>query len=197
MTEDHHDEPTYENSGIPQPYHLVRPSVWPLLGAIAAGLMMAGMVMFMHKIKLALRQCCNRSGARKFPLIGLAMAFWVIMFVWWRDIIRESTFEKAHTPIVGIGLRCNGMAPVYRLRSDVLLGFLLGLLRRRFVPAGIHRRNLAAREYQDFRSIRYAVHHDADPAAVGNHVHMGASCRVVKQSARSRHAASPARLPWD
>ncbi|HUK57771.1 MAG TPA: cytochrome c oxidase subunit 3, partial [Stellaceae bacterium] len=30
------------------PYHLVDPSPWPLVGAIAAGIMFSGTVMFMH-----------------------------------------------------------------------------------------------------------------------------------------------------
>ena len=32
-----------------------------------------------------------------------------IMVVWWRDVIREATFEGYHTPVVQIGLRY-GMA---------------------------------------------------------------------------------------
>src|SRR5271170_1650735 len=98
---DDHGKLHYEDSGIPQPYHLVRPSIWPLLGALAAGLMMAGMVLFMHKEKLTLGGHSLDLGF-KFPLVGLAGVL-IIMFVWWRDIIRESTFEKAHSPIVTIG----------------------------------------------------------------------------------------------
>ncbi|MGL1409762.1 hypothetical protein ACSTIY_00450, partial [Vibrio parahaemolyticus] len=44
----------YVDSKIPQPWHLVRPSVWPLVGAFAAGLMMLGAVLFMHKDKISL-----------------------------------------------------------------------------------------------------------------------------------------------
>ena len=52
MSEHSHDTVEFADSGIPQPWHLVKPSIWPLLGALAAGLMMGGAVMFMHKIKL-------------------------------------------------------------------------------------------------------------------------------------------------
>jgi cytochrome c oxidase subunit 3 len=108
MTQSHpNTDPHYSNSGIPQPYHLVRPSPWPFLGSIAAGLMMGGMVMFLHKVKITLASITIDFGSG-WPLIGLA-AVLAIMFVWWRDIIRESTFEKAHSPLVSIGLRY-GMA---------------------------------------------------------------------------------------
>ena len=47
-----HNSPQYEDSGIPQPYHLVAPSIMPLLGALAAGMLAVGMILFMHKVKL-------------------------------------------------------------------------------------------------------------------------------------------------
>jgi len=98
-----HDIIHYEDSGIPQPYHLVKPSVWPLLGALAAGLMMGGAVMFMHKTKIG-----SLDLGWGWPVIGLVGVL-AIMAVWWRDVIREATFEKLHSPIVKIGLRY-GMA---------------------------------------------------------------------------------------
>ena len=42
----HHVE--YASTGKPHPYHLVRPSIWPLIGAIAAGFLATGAIMFMH-----------------------------------------------------------------------------------------------------------------------------------------------------
>lgn len=99
---DHH-APQYEDSGLPQPYHLVQPSAWPLLGAFAAGLLALGIVLFMHKVKL---------GGIEIGLKGIALglvAVIAIMVVWWRDVIRESVVEKLHSPIVKIGLRY-GMA---------------------------------------------------------------------------------------
>ncbi len=97
----------YEDSGIPQPYHLVKPSVWPILGAFAAGLMVFGTVMFMHKMKIEIGSLSIDLGT-KWPLIGLVGVL-AIMFVWWRDIIREAFVEKAHSPVTKIGLRY-GMA---------------------------------------------------------------------------------------
>jgi cytochrome c oxidase subunit 3 len=82
--------------GVPHPYHLVNPSPWPLLGAFAAGLLAVGLVFWMHDI----------NGWLKY--VGLA-AVLAVMFGWWRDIIKESVKEKAHTSVVKIGLRY-GMA---------------------------------------------------------------------------------------
>lgn len=94
-----HHAPQYEDSGLPQPYHLVKPSPWPMLGSLAAGLLAVGIVLFLHKVKAG-----NLEIGAKGIFVGLAAVI-TIMFVWWRDIIRESVVEKAHSPLVKIGLR--------------------------------------------------------------------------------------------
>ncbi|RMD62046.1 MAG: cytochrome c oxidase subunit 3 [Alphaproteobacteria bacterium] len=78
------------------PYHLVSPSPWPLLGAFSAGTLAVGMVLFMHDVTPWL-----------IP-VGVALLL-LTMFLWWRDVVREATYEKLHTPIVQLGLRY-GMA---------------------------------------------------------------------------------------
>ena len=78
------------------PYHLVDPSPWPAMGAIAAGVLMGGAVLYMHNDiwwVLALG-----------GILTLAT-----MALWWRDVVREATFEGHHTPVVQIGMRY-GMA---------------------------------------------------------------------------------------
>src|SRR5687768_5220392 len=95
--------PHYESSGIPQPYHLVRPSIWPLAGAMAAGILAVGALMYMHQISL---------GGFKVGMTGLAVGVLCVvsvMFMWWKDVIFEAVVEKAHSPIAQIGLRY-GMA---------------------------------------------------------------------------------------
>ena len=78
------------------PYHLVDPSPWPLVGAISAGLLAVGAVLFMH-------------GYHWFLVPVGFVAVILTMAVWWRDVIKEATVQNLHTPIVQIGLRY-GMA---------------------------------------------------------------------------------------
>lgn len=83
-------------TGIPHPYHLVRPSPWPLLGAFSGGLLAVGMVLYMHYGTVWLLV---------LGLLGVAG----VMAGWWRDVVHEAVTEKAHTPVVKVGLRY-GMA---------------------------------------------------------------------------------------
>jgi cytochrome c oxidase subunit 3 len=78
--------------GPKQPYHLVKPSPWPLVISMSAGAMMVGAILLMHD---------------NFPwlFVGGLLCVMATMFVWWRDIIHESVIEKAHSAVVKIGLR--------------------------------------------------------------------------------------------
>lgn len=76
------------------PYHLVDPSPWPLFSAFSAFFLTIGGVMYMHSYQ---------GGG-----FVLTFSFFMVlysMFVWWRDVIRESTFEGLHTQAVQAGLR--------------------------------------------------------------------------------------------
>ena len=74
-------------------YHLVEPDPWPLIGAIAAGTMFGGTVMWFH---------ANRFGA---PLMALGLAMVLItMYNWWGNTIREA-HSGDHTPVVQLHLR--------------------------------------------------------------------------------------------
>jgi heme/copper-type cytochrome/quinol oxidase subunit 3 len=75
-------------------YHLVTFSPWPLLSALSGWVVTTGGVMYMHSYKGGLFTL--------FFGIGLVL---MCMFVWWRDVIRESTYEGMHTKSVQIGLR--------------------------------------------------------------------------------------------
>jgi cytochrome c oxidase subunit 3 len=83
---------TIEPSGLKQPYHLVDPSPWPIVGAFAGGLLAFGAVEAMH----------NKTF---FLLSAGLLAVLATMFLWWRDVVRESRTPGLHTPIVRIGLR--------------------------------------------------------------------------------------------
>jgi cytochrome c oxidase subunit III len=88
-TQPSHAAPTH-------PYHLVRPSPWPLLGALAAVTLAGGLVLYMHY-------------AIVWVMVAGALGVLGVMFGWWRDVIREAVVEQAHTPVVKLGLRY-GMA---------------------------------------------------------------------------------------
>ena len=76
------------------PFHLVDPSPWPLVGATGAFLTTLGGVMYMH----------NYEFGGYMLSMGLIMLLYT-MAVWWRDVIREGTFEGRHTQTVQLGLR--------------------------------------------------------------------------------------------
>ncbi len=89
----------YTSSGKPHPYHLVRPSAWPLVTSLAAGVLAALMVLFMHKVEWH---------GIHFGVVGPIGALVVvvaIMGLWWRDVISEAVDESVHTPAVKVGFR--------------------------------------------------------------------------------------------
>nr|YP_654335.1 cytochrome c oxidase subunit III [Astrangia sp. JVK-2006]WHI93494.1 cytochrome c oxidase subunit III [Cladocora sp. CM-2023]WHI93495.1 cytochrome c oxidase subunit III [Oculina varicosa]WHI93496.1 cytochrome c oxidase subunit III [Oculina cf. varicosa CM-2023]WHI93497.1 cytochrome c oxidase subunit III [Oculina patagonica]WHI93498.1 cytochrome c oxidase subunit III [Oculina robusta] len=74
------------------PYHLVEPSPWPFVGAAGAFFLTIGSVVFFHY------------GFRFFLGLGLLVMV-AVMFVWWQDVIRESTFQGHHSLIVKQGIK--------------------------------------------------------------------------------------------
>nr|YP_010443302.1 cytochrome c oxidase subunit III [Apogonia splendida]UTE83830.1 cytochrome c oxidase subunit III [Apogonia splendida] len=74
------------------PYHLVDASPWPILGAFSAMITMVGIIKWFH---------LNNPNLFYLGLITTSM----VSFQWWRDIIRESTFQGLHTHQVTMGLR--------------------------------------------------------------------------------------------
>ena len=90
-------------------YHILPPSIWPLMGAGAALTLAAGAIMWMHKAD---------PSAIVF-YIGLA-AVLATMFLWWREVIREA-HAGDHTPVVQLHLRY-GM--ILFIASEVM--FFLG-----------------------------------------------------------------------
>nr|ARH53758.1 cytochrome c oxidase subunit 3 [Carpelimus fuliginosus] len=74
------------------PFHLVDVSPWPLIGAISAMTMMIGMIKWFHNFNNSL-------------LLMASINTILIMYQWWRDIVREGTFQGLHTYKVTMGLR--------------------------------------------------------------------------------------------
>ena len=72
-------------------YHILAPSLWPFMGAVAAFVMLYGAVLWMSQ------------GMPWMFLAGLVGVLYV-MFGWWADVVAESQVGD-HTPVVRIGLR--------------------------------------------------------------------------------------------
>jgi len=76
------------------PFHLVDPSPWPFFSAFGAFCLVTGLTMFIHRF----------SGGFFFLCFGFFLVLYG-MAVWWRDVIREGTFQGHHTRAVQSGLR--------------------------------------------------------------------------------------------
>nr|ARH54785.1 cytochrome c oxidase subunit 3 [Trigonopterus sp. 8 AH-2016] len=74
------------------PFHLVDPSPWPILGSLSVFSIMVGLIKLFH---------LNEPNLLFFSLISTSL----VAAQWWRDIIRESTFQGLHTSKVVNGLR--------------------------------------------------------------------------------------------
>lgn len=92
------------------PYHMVSPSPWPALGALSGLVLAVGAVFYMHDEPLF-----GINGPIKlvpgFTLLILTMV------LWWRDVIKESVKERAHSNEVSNGLR---MGMVLFIASEVM-----------------------------------------------------------------------------
>lgn len=75
-------------------FHIVEQSPWPLLTAFSAFSTLVGAVMYMHKYSFGF-----------FSLFFGFICLLLCLTLWWRDVIREATFENQHTAMVQRGLR--------------------------------------------------------------------------------------------
>ncbi|MDR3537490.1 MAG: cytochrome c oxidase subunit 3 [Acetobacteraceae bacterium] len=92
MSSDAHGATVPAGSGLKQPYHLVDPSPWPILGSLGGFLTVFGIILAAHY------------GTYIVLAVGLLVVL-ATMFFWWRDVLRESRTPGAHGPIVRLGLR--------------------------------------------------------------------------------------------
>jgi len=91
------------------PFHLVTPSPWPMFASFAAFIMTVGGVMYMHSYKFG-----------GFTLFFGTVNLLLVLALWWRDVIREATFEGMHTKAVQRGLK---MGVVLFIVSEVMFFF--------------------------------------------------------------------------
>lgn len=91
------------------PFHIVDPSPWPFFTACSAFFFLFGMAMGFH----------NYDWGYLLAVLGL---FTLIFYVslWWRDVIREATFEGDHTEYVRNNIR---MGMVLFIVSEIGLFF--------------------------------------------------------------------------
>lgn len=74
------------------PYHLVEISPWPLIGSLGIFSIPVGLI-------LLIRQNNN------ILLVFGAILTTIVAYLWWRDIVRERTYQGHHTSYVVIGLK--------------------------------------------------------------------------------------------
>jgi len=75
-------------------FHLVDPSPWPIFASLASLTTTFGSVLYFHGYQ-------GGGSLLTFGLLSLTYAF----AIWWRDVVREATFEGNHTSLVQQGLR--------------------------------------------------------------------------------------------
>jgi cytochrome c oxidase subunit 3 len=90
-------------------FHLVDPSPWPLISAFSALMLTFGNVLYFH----------GYFGGASLVRLGFLMILFM-MFCWWRDIVREGTFEGNHTKRVQTGLR---MGMLLFIVSEIMFFF--------------------------------------------------------------------------
>nr|AFX82219.1 cytochrome c oxidase subunit III [Papio ursinus] len=101
-------------------YHMVKPSPWPLTGALSAFLLTSGLIMWFHFYSTALLALGLLTNA-------------LTMYQWWRDIIRESTYQGHHTMPVQKSLRY-GMALFIISEAFFFAGFFWAFYHSSLAP---------------------------------------------------------------
>ena len=76
-------------------YHILTPSLWPFLGALAGFTMLFGMVLMVSP---------EVENNQPWIFIAGLVGVLYVMFGWWSEVIAEAK-EGDHTPVVRIGLR--------------------------------------------------------------------------------------------
>ncbi|AAV96308.1 cytochrome c oxidase subunit 3 [Ruegeria pomeroyi] len=87
-------------------YHILAPSIWPLIGSIGGFVMLFGAVLWMH-------------GITPYMFWAGFIAVLYVMYAWWAEVVAESRVGD-HTPVVRIGLRY-GM--ILFITSEVMFFF--------------------------------------------------------------------------
>jgi len=105
---------------VRQPFHLVEFSPWPLVGSLGAFSLVVGLASWFHTSSL----------------VGLTVGLCLILLTmlhWWRDVVREGTYQGFHTTNVARGLR---WGIILFIVSEVLFffAFFWAFFHRRLAP---------------------------------------------------------------
>ena len=101
-------------SEVKHDYHLVNPSPWPLVGSVAAAIMMIGAVAWMRTdlggIFIGGAAADGESGkwlTLEGPVLFLIgfVGVLITMAAWWRDVIKESLTGENTSTVIRLGLR--------------------------------------------------------------------------------------------
>nr|YP_011017961.1 cytochrome c oxidase subunit III [Amritodus flavoscutatus]WQF70192.1 cytochrome c oxidase subunit III [Amritodus flavoscutatus] len=74
------------------PFHLVDKSPWPIFMSMSLMSLTSGGILWMSKLN------------QNLMFLGMIVTL-MIMVQWWRDVVRESTFQGIHTNVVIYGLK--------------------------------------------------------------------------------------------
>ena len=95
-----------DSHNVDHDYHIIDPSPWPLIGAIAGLITAMGAVALMRNLSGGEFLVAGLDLATAGPWIlyvGLALVLYT-MYAWWADTVKES-HEGHHTPVVSLHLR--------------------------------------------------------------------------------------------
>ena len=106
---------------INHPFHLVDKRPWPLLRAFSVISLVSGIAKWFHTFSIDLF------------LLGTITTI-IVILQWWRDVVREGTYQGLHTDLVGAGLR---WGIILFITSEVLffLSFFWAFFHRSLAPA--------------------------------------------------------------
>lgn len=91
------------------PFHLVKPSIWPLLTSISLLILPIGFVLYFQYFRLG----------SPVLLMGIIAVIYSLKG-WFQDIIKEATYERQHTKAVQHGIR---MGFILFIASEVMFFF--------------------------------------------------------------------------
>lgn len=94
---------------LKHPFHIVDPSPWPFLTAFSLFFTVSGLTFYLHHYYNGLF----------FAFFGFIMLL-TNSILWWRDVIREATFEGQHTSYVRVNLR---LGMIFFIISEVMFFF--------------------------------------------------------------------------